>query len=52
VTDAAAAGAAAPAWRFDRREERRSGFDDMARETQAMQRDDDSNPGMLWVLEG
>jgi hypothetical protein len=33
-------------------QERRSGFDDMARETQAMQRDDDSNPGMLWVLEG
>lgn len=33
-------------------EERRSGFADMARETQAMQRDDTSNPGMLWVLEG
>jgi sulfur-oxidizing protein SoxA len=33
-------------------QERRSGFEDMARETQAMQRDDTSNPGMLWVLEG
>jgi sulfur-oxidizing protein SoxA len=33
-------------------QERRSGFDDMARDTQAMQRDDASNPGMLWVLEG
>lgn len=32
--------------------ERRSGFDDMAPETQAMQRDDTANPGMLWVLEG
>ena len=33
-------------------QERRSGFDDMARETQAMQRDDMQNPGMLWVAEG
>lgn len=33
-------------------EERRSGFDLMAADTQAMQRDDDSNPGMLWVEEG
>jgi L-cysteine S-thiosulfotransferase len=32
--------------------ERRSGFDDMSRESQAMQRDDTANPGMLWVLEG
>lgn len=32
--------------------ERRSGFADMAPETQAMQRDDAANPGMLWVLEG
>lgn len=31
---------------------RRSGFDDMAPSTQAMQRDDTANPGMLWVLEG
>jgi sulfur-oxidizing protein SoxA len=33
-------------------QERRSGFEDMARETQAMQRDDTMNPAMLWVLEG
>ncbi|MCO6415059.1 sulfur oxidation c-type cytochrome SoxA [Siccirubricoccus sp. KC 17139] len=33
-------------------EERRSGFQDMAPETQAMQQDDTANPGMLWVLEG
>jgi L-cysteine S-thiosulfotransferase len=32
--------------------ERRSGFADMSRETQAMQADDSANPGMLWVLEG
>lgn len=32
--------------------DRRSGFDFMAPETQALQRDDASNPGMLWVLEG
>lgn len=31
---------------------RRSGFDFMAPETQAMQRDDRANPGMLWVQEG
>jgi len=31
---------------------RRSGFDDMTPATQAMQRDDLSNPGMLWVSEG
>ena len=31
---------------------RRSGFDDMGASTQAMQRDDALNPGMLWVLEG
>jgi L-cysteine S-thiosulfotransferase len=31
---------------------KRSGFDDMSRETQAMQRDDTANPGMLWVGEG
>ena len=33
-------------------QERRSGFEDMSRESQAMQRDDTANPGMLWVLEG
>jgi len=32
--------------------ERRSGFEFMSRETQAMQRDDVANPGMLSVLEG
>jgi sulfur-oxidizing protein SoxA len=32
--------------------ERRSGFDFMSRETQAMQRDDAANPGMLWVGDG
>jgi sulfur-oxidizing protein SoxA len=32
--------------------DRRSGFDFMSRETQAMQRDDITNPGMLSVLEG
>ncbi len=31
---------------------RRSGFDFMSRETQAMQKDDFSNPGMLWVQDG
>lgn len=30
----------------------RSGFDFMGRDTQAMQRDDAANPGMLWVREG
>jgi sulfur-oxidizing protein SoxA len=33
-------------------EARRSGFDDMSPATQAMQRDDAQNPGMLWVGEG
>jgi sulfur-oxidizing protein SoxA len=31
---------------------RRSGFDDMSPATQAMQRDDLQNPGMLWVQDG
>ena len=31
---------------------RRSGFDEMGPETQAMQRDDAANPAMLWVGEG
>lgn len=43
------AGAAAAA---GDQEPRRSGFDDMSRETQAMQRDDLQNPGMLWVQDG
>src|SRR3954469_6096824 len=32
--------------------ERRSGFDFMGPETQAIQRDDSANPGMLWVRDG
>ena len=32
--------------------ERRSGFNFMTPETQAMQDDDTANPGMLWVLDG
>ena len=32
--------------------ERRSGFDFMGPDSQAMQRDDNANPGMLWVHEG
>ena len=31
---------------------RRSGFDDMSPQVQAMQRDDAANPAMLWVKEG
>lgn len=33
-------------------EPRRSGFDDMSTQVQAMQRDDASNPALLWVREG
>jgi L-cysteine S-thiosulfotransferase len=32
--------------------ERRSSYDLMSRETRAMQDDDTTNPGMLWVLDG
>lgn len=32
--------------------ERRSGYEFMSRETRAMQDDDVTNPGMLWVLDG
>jgi L-cysteine S-thiosulfotransferase len=31
---------------------RRSGFDDMSPQSQAMQKDDTANPGMLWMLDG
>jgi sulfur-oxidizing protein SoxA len=31
---------------------RRSGFEDMSPQSQAMQKDDTANPGMLWVLDG
>jgi len=34
------------------RAERRSGYDLMSRETRAIQDDDATNPGMLWVLDG
>jgi sulfur-oxidizing protein SoxA len=44
VTAAAAAERAA--------DSRHSGFDDLSPATQAMQRDDAQNPGMLWVGEG
>jgi len=33
-------------------QDRRSGFDFLGPETQAMQEDDTLNPGMLWVLDG
>lgn len=33
-------------------QERRSGFEFMSRESQALQQDDTANPGMLWVAEG
>ncbi len=33
-------------------EDRRSGFDFMSAQTQAMQSDETSNPGMLWVADG
>ena len=33
-------------------EQRRSGYSFMAPDTRAMQDDDTSNPGMLWVLDG
>jgi sulfur-oxidizing protein SoxA len=32
--------------------QRRSGYDDMSRDSQALQRDDTANPAMLWVLDG
>jgi len=33
-------------------DKRRSGFEDMGTTTQAMQKDDALNPGMLWVQDG
>lgn len=39
------------AWGIEDRH-RRSGFDFMTPQTQALQADDMSNPGMLWVLQG
>src|SRR5262249_6728519 len=32
--------------------DRKSGYEFMGRETRAMQDDDTTNPGMLWVLDG
>ncbi|MES2941390.1 MAG: sulfur oxidation c-type cytochrome SoxA [Pseudomonadota bacterium] len=34
------------------KDQRRSGFEDMGVSTQAMQKDDSLNPGMLWVKDG
>ncbi len=42
---------AAPGWAAEA-DARRSGFDFMSPQTQAMQRDPVANPGMLWVAEG
>jgi sulfur-oxidizing protein SoxA len=48
-----AAAAAPPLWAGEiPQSERRSGFSFMTPETQAMQNDDTSNPGMLWAKEG
>jgi sulfur-oxidizing protein SoxA len=33
-------------------DKRRSGFEDMSPQSQALQKDDTANPGMLWVLDG
>lgn len=49
---AAAAALLAVAGAAAAQQARRSGFADMSPATQAMQRDDMANPGMLWVLEG
>jgi len=47
VIDAAGRSGSAPA-----ADPRRSGFDSMTAELRAMQQDDASNPGMLWVKDG
>ncbi|KNZ32555.1 MAG: cytochrome C [Methylibium sp. NZG] len=54
LTTAAAAGDAAPVSPVVERanDPRRSSFDFMSPQTQAMQRDDTLNPGMLWVAAG
>jgi sulfur-oxidizing protein SoxA len=39
-------------WAIAAEDLRHSGFDDMSPATQAMQRDDDQNPAMLWVQDG
>lgn len=48
----AATSAPQAAARIAATDKRRSGFDFMGPATQAMQRDDDRNPGMLWVQDG
>jgi sulfur-oxidizing protein SoxA len=45
-------GLAAPARAEIPLSERKSGYEFMSRETRAMQDDDTTNPGMLWVLDG
>jgi L-cysteine S-thiosulfotransferase len=40
------------AWAQSAADTRRSGFEDMRPATQAMQRDDTQNPGMLWAADG
>lgn len=54
IAAAVAAAAAAPAGRTQDipLAERRSGYEQMGRETRAMQDDDTANPAMLWVLDG
>jgi sulfur-oxidizing protein SoxA len=52
IAAAAAAAAVVAAAQGIPPERRRSGFEDMAPATQAMQRDDPANPAMLWAAEG
>ena len=52
ATAVVAAGMPVPPRADEAPPDRRSGFDMMAPETRAMQADDTSNPGMLWVAEG
>lgn len=47
-----AAGLVASAAFAQNADTRRSGFDDMSPQSQALQKDDTANPGMLWVLDG
>ena len=45
-------GRAAPLAAAESSGEKRSGYEDMGRETRALQDDDATNPGMFWVQEG
>jgi L-cysteine S-thiosulfotransferase len=47
-----AGGVAAQTAQQDKQQDKRSGFEFMSPQTQAMQTDADSNPGMLWVQDG